>query len=278
MPWCARVDLDYLRPPGSGRTVARFRHEGPLRLLQSLYPEGEGICHNVLIHPPGGLVGGDRLDIRIDAQAGSHGLVTTPGATRYYRSEGEAAVQDTRIAVRAGARMEWLPLETLCYDGCLAENRLRLELEPQAELIGWDLLALGLPNAGKPFLRGQVLQHLELADAWLESGRIDGGDACLLDGPVGLAGQRCLATVFLATGSPMTPEQREHALEIARAAIADDPLRASAGATSPDPRVVVVRALAPLVEPAMQLAQRVRAGWRSERWQLHGAPPRVWAI
>lgn len=278
MPWCARVDLDYLRPPGSGRTLARFRHAGPLRLLQSLYPEGEGICHNVLIHPPGGLVGGDRLDIRIDAQAGSHGLVTTPGATRYYRSEGAAAVQDTRIAVRSGARMEWLPLETLCYDGCLAENRLRLELEPDSELIGWDVLALGLPNAGKPFLHGEVLQHLDLAGAWLESGRIGGGDTCLLDGPVGLAGHRCMATVFLASGTPMAPAARERALEIAREAVEADPLRPAAGATSPDPRLVVVRALAPLVEPAMQLAQRIRAGWRAGLWQLHGAPPRVWAI
>lgn len=278
MPWCARIDLDYLRAPDSGRTLARFRHEGPLRLLRSLYPEGEAICHNVLIHPPGGLVGGDRLDIRIDARTGSHGLITTPGATRYYRSEGEAAVQDTRIAVRAGARLEWLPLETLCYDDCLAENRLHLELEPQAELIGWDVLALGLPDAERPFRRGAVLQHLELAGIWRESGRIEGGDACLLDGPVGLAGHRCMATVFFASGTPLAAAAREHALDIARAAIEADPLRPSAGATSPDPRLVVVRVLAPRVEPAMRLARRVRGAWRSGLWQLHGAPPRVWAI
>ncbi len=278
MPWCARVDLDYLRSPGSGRTLARSRHEGPLRLLKSLYPEGEGICHNVLIHPPGGLVGGDRLDIRIDAQPGSHGLVTTPGATRYYRSDGEHAVQDTRIAVRAGARLEWLPLETLYYDGCLAENRLHLALEPDSELIGWDVLALGLPSAGRPFLQGEVLQHLELADTWLESGRIRGDDVHLLDGPVGLAGQRCMATVFFASGGVMAPALRERALELARGVLDADPLRHSAGATSPDPRLVVVRVLAPLVEPAMQLAQRIRAVWRSELWQLPGAAPRVWAI
>ena len=129
MPWHARLALDYSAPNPS-RTIARFRHDGPLRILQSLYPEGDAVCHNVLVHPPGGLVGGDVLDIRIRAAAGAHGLVTTPGATRFYRSEGETAVQRTAIALDPGARLEWLPLEAICFDGCLAENRLRLDPVP----------------------------------------------------------------------------------------------------------------------------------------------------
>src|SRR3954463_7875278 len=111
MPWHARLHLDYQQE--SARPVPRFRHAGPLRILQSLYPEGDAICHNVLVHPPGGLVGGDTLTIDIHGAAGSHGLVTTPGATRFYRSEGEVALQDTRIRLDAGARLEWLPLEAL---------------------------------------------------------------------------------------------------------------------------------------------------------------------
>jgi urease accessory protein len=79
MPWHAHLHLDYRQE--SARSVARFRHDGPLRILQSLYPEGDAICHNVLVHPPGGLVGGDTLDIDIEAADGSHGLITTPGAT-----------------------------------------------------------------------------------------------------------------------------------------------------------------------------------------------------
>ncbi|RYY70349.1 MAG: urease accessory protein UreD, partial [Comamonadaceae bacterium] len=77
MPWHARLQLDYSNE--SDRTVARFRHDGPLRILQSLYPEGDAICHNVLVHPPGGLVGGDTLQIDVTGAAGSHGLITTPG-------------------------------------------------------------------------------------------------------------------------------------------------------------------------------------------------------
>ncbi len=295
MPWHARLDLDYHHdlpgdpradrsadgaapPPGPARTTARYRHDGPLRILQSLYPEGAGICHNVLVHPPGGLVGGDVLDIRIRAAAGAHGLVTTPGATRFYRSEGETAVQRTAIALDPGARLEWLPLEAICFDGCLAENRLRLDLAPGAELIGWDVAAFGLPHAGKPFLRGNLLQHLELPGTWLERGRIDAADARLLDGPLGLAGHRCLATVFLATGTPLPRAARERALDAARAVLDAHALRGTAGATSPDGRVVVVRALAPLVEPAMQLMKQVRAAWREACWGLPPTAPRIWAM
>ena len=115
MPWNARLELDYrLEGP---RCVARFRHEGPLRILQSLYPEGDAVCHNVLVHPPGGLVGGDTLCIDVAAGAGSHGLITTPGATRFYRSDGEVALQRTRLALGDGARLEWLPLVAICYSG-----------------------------------------------------------------------------------------------------------------------------------------------------------------
>lgn len=173
MPWHARLHLSYRQE--ASRTVTRFRHDGPLRILQSLYPEGDAVCHNVLVHPPGGLVGGDTLDIDIEAADGSHGLITTPGASRFYRSEGELALQRTRIRLAAGARLEWLPLEAICYSGCRAENRLSIEVEPGAELIGWDVTALGLPNANQPFERGTFLQHIEVPGTWLERGRIDRG-------------------------------------------------------------------------------------------------------
>src|SRR5437762_7096688 len=186
MPWHARLELDYRR--AAARTVARHEHEGPLRILQTLYPEGDAIAHNVLVHPPSGLVAGDTLDIALNAGEGTHGLVTTPGAARFYRSEGEPAVQRARIALAPGARLEWLPLETLCYSGCIGENHLLLDLAPGAEMIGWDLTALGLPAAQQPFVQGSFLQHLELKGHWLERARIDASDARLMDGPLGLAG------------------------------------------------------------------------------------------
>jgi urease accessory protein len=274
--WHASLRLDYARE--GGRSVARFRHDGPLRILQSLYPEGDEVCHNVLVHPPGGLVGGDTLQVHVTGATGSHGLVTTPGASRFYRSEGGTALQDVRIRLEPDARLEWLPLEALYYSGCLAHNRLVLDLAPGAQLLGWDIAALGLPQASQPFVAGSVLQHVELSGSWLERGRIAADDKRLLDGPLGLAGQRCLASLFLACGSELARPQREALLEAARSVIEADPLVRLAGATAPGPQVLVVRVLAPLVEPAVRLLKAVRRAWRPLLWGVEGAEPRGWTI
>ena len=275
MTWHASLQLDYTR--AGARSVAHYRHDGPLRILQSLYPEGEAICHNVLVHPPGGLVGGDTLDITVDVGPDAHGLVTTPGATRFYRANGAPAVQRLRARLASGARLEWLPLEALAYDRCQAENHAVFELAPGAELMGWDVTALGLPAAGQPFVRGHFAQHLEVPGVWLEQGRIAADDERLMNGPLGLAGQRCLATLFFVAGTPLARARREAALDSVRTLIDVHALRASAGATSPHPQVLVVRVLAPLVEPALDLLKSLRAAWRHELWQLAADPPRIWS-
>ena len=276
MPWHARLQLDYQHE--SSRSVARFRHDGPLRILQSLYPEGDAVCHNVLVHPPGGLVGGDTLEIDITGAPGSHGLITTPGATRFYRSDGELALQQTRIRLDAGARLEWLPLEAICYSGCRAENRLRIEAAPGAELIGWDVTALGLPGAKLPFDRGTLLQHIEVPGVWLERGRIDASDHRLLASPIGLAGHRCMASLFFVAGTPLDKARRDALLDVARTLIDASALTESAGATSPHAGIIVLRVLAPVVEPAMHLLRRVWQAWRTEMWQLPASTPRIWAM
>jgi urease accessory protein len=276
MPWHASLQLDYTLE--GTRTVARHGHNGPLRILQSLYPEGDAVCHNVLVHPPGGLVGGDTLDISATVGPGAHGLVTTPGATRFYRSTGELALQRTHLTLAEGARLEWLPLEALCYNACNAENHLTLNLAPGAECMGWDVTALGLPHAGQPFETGRFVQHIEAPGLWLERGVIDAADHRLLESPLGLAGQRCMASLFFVVGTPLERARRDTALDAARAVMDAHALKASAGATSPNGQVLVVRALAPQVEPAMQLLQQVRAAWRAALWQLCAEPPRIWSM
>ncbi len=275
MAWHATLSLDYSLQ--AGKTIAHFRHDGPLRILQSLYPEGDAVCHNVLVHPPGGLVGGDTLDIAVTGAAGSHGLITTPGATRFYKSLGETALQRTRVRLEAGARAEWLPMEALCYSGCLAENHLTLDLAPGAELMGWDVTALGLPVAGQPFVAGSFCQHIELPGIWLERARIRADDLLLLDSPLGLAGQRCVATLFFASGSKLERKRREGALDVARDVMGNHALAPTAGATSPDAQVVVVRVLSPLVEPAMGLLKQVWKSWRQHFWAQAAPSPRIWS-
>jgi urease accessory protein len=276
MSWHAQLQLDYSRQ--GARTVARHLHSGPLRILQSLYPEGDAVCHNVLVHPPGGLVGGDTLDLQVRAATGAHGLITTPGATRFYRSDEALAVQRTHLTLEGDARIEWLPLETICYSGCRAENRLTLELAPQAQLMGWDVTALGLPHADLPFVDGFVQQHLELPGVWLERGRVGADDALLLNGPAGLAGMRCWATMYLVCGQPMDRAYKTTALDSAREVIAAHALATSAGATSPNAQTVVVRVVAPQVEAVVGLLRQIRLAWRVQLWNFAASTPRIWAM
>lgn len=274
MSWEGRLQLRYARD--GERTVAHDRHEGPLRVLQSLYPEGGAICHHVLVHPPGGIVGGDRLQVDVQVGEGAHALITTPGATRFYRSGGEPASQHAHLQVAAQGRLEWLPLETLAYSGCVAENSVRFELAMGAQMMGWDLLALGLPAAEQPFVQGHYLQALEWPGRWLERGRIDAQDHLLLNSPLGLAGQRVCGTLWFASGSALNGELREALLDGARACAAPHALARLAGATSPNEGLVLLRVLAARVEPAMDLLRQVWLRWREQAWGLTAAAPRVW--
>lgn len=276
MPWHAALDLDYERD--AGRTVLRHVHTGPLRILKSLYPEGEGICHNVIVHPPGGLVGGDVLDVRVRAAPGTHALLSTPGATRFYRSAGPPATQRVSLDLAAGSRLEWLPLEAIAYPACRAVNTLTATLGEGAEWLGWDVCALGLPTAGQPFDAGSLLQRIEIPGLWLEQALIDAADARLLASPLGLGGHRCLGALWLACGTPLVRQRRDGLLEAVRATLEALPGGVQAGATCPNPQVLVVRAVAPLVEPLMALFQRAWATLRAQAWDLAPVPPRIWRV
>lgn len=279
MSWHGHLSLDYRRD--GDRTIALDRHHGPLRVLQRLYPEGPGTCHHVLVHPPGGIVGGDTLEVDIQVASGAHALLTTPGATRFYKSAQVEARQSVRAHLAPGARLEWLPLETLAYRGCTAVNRMRFDLAPGAEMIGWDVLALGLPAASEAFddpafAHGSYTQEIEVPGAWLERGTVRASDSLLLASPLGWAGHRVMGTLWLATGSGLSRDRREALLEAARQRQADHPLAHQSGSTSPDERVVLVRVLADRVEPLMSLLSQVWACWRETAWQLPACPPRVW--
>lgn len=276
MPWQANLSLEYRCE--QGRSVLRHAHDGPLRILKSLYSEGDAVCHNVIVHPPGGLVGGDTLDVRVQVGAGAHALVSTPGATRFYASDSEEATQRVTIAVEAGARLEWLPLETIAYSGCLARSQWSASLEEGAEMMAWDVTALGLPNAGQAFASGCFDQRLEIPGLWLEQARLDATDQRLLDSPLGLGGLRCMGTLLFASGQAIARDRREALLDAARQSMQGLPAGLHMGATCPNERMVVVRALAPLVEPLMAGLQRAWADLRPVAWGLSGVAPRIWRV
>jgi urease accessory protein len=274
MSWHAALSLRFRRD--DERTLVHDRHDGPLRVLKSLHPEGPGVCHSVLVHPPGGIVGGDTLAIELGLGRGAHALVTTPGATRFYRSNGAPASQTVEVRAEDGSRLEWLPLETIAFSGCIAENRASFALDGGAEMIGWDLTALGLPASDQPFVAGSFTQSIAIPGTWLERGKVAGDDSRLLDSPLGWAGHRVLATLWFAAGSALADARREALLQTARELARDGELRGSAGASAAQAQVVVVRVLAPKVEPAMALLTSIWSAWRRLAWNLPACAPRVW--
>ncbi len=276
MAWHARLNLDYRADAATAGTRLDFRHDGPLRVLKSLFPEGPEVCHTVVVHPPGGIVGGDTLSVALSLGEGAHALVTTPGATRFYRSGGERASQAIHARVAAGARLEWLPLETLVHSGAHADNRMDFELAPGAEMIGWDCVALGLPAADAPFVAGVYRHDIAVGPRWLERGRTEAGDAELLDGPCGWAGRRALGALWFAAGTPLADDRREQLLDAAREIAGAHALAATAGATAPQPDVVTLRVLAPRVEPIHDLLASVWRAWRALAWSRAPCAPRVW--
>ena len=274
--WHAALKLAYAFE--HSRSVLRYEHSGPLRILQSLYPEGPVVCHNILVHPPGGLVGGDVLSIQLEVAENAHALITTPGATRFYRSAHDQARQTVAAHLHHQSRLEWLPLETLAYNQCQGVNQAIFKLDTTAELLAWDMTALGLPDAQQPFVQGRLLQHLEIEGAWLERGLIDGEDKLLLDSPVGLAGYRCMGTLVLARGSAWPRASYETALESARQVITQTSQDVCAGVTLAHPGVIVLRTLSARVEPAQQLLRQVWSTWRQALWKLSHNQPRIWAM
>ena len=274
MGWHGHLHL-HARHDGE-RTVVRDRHHGPMRVLASLHPEGPDVCHQVLVHPPGGLVGGDRLELEVDVDAGAHLLLTTPGATRLYRSTGETATQQVTVRLGAGARLEWLPLETIVYPGAQSATRWRASLAPGARLIGFDALALGLPASGQAFDRGQHRQHLQIDGVWQDRATLAAADRRLLRSPLGWGGRSVLATAWVAAGEPFSPAELALLVDVARAAVGDSALATQAGVTSPDQRVVLLRVLSDRVEPAFALMQAAWRAWRPLALAREACSPRVW--
>jgi len=286
MSWHAQLDLRYSLNQAGRQTVARYLHQGPLRILQSLYPEGPAICHNVMVHPPSGLVGGDTLELNVHVEPGAHGLITTPGATRFYRSADAEAVQKTTLKVANEGRLEWLPLEAIAYNACRGRNEVRAQLAPTAQIMGWDVTALGLPHANQPFEAGSLWQHLEVPGVWLERGCLSANTALdqrWLQSRLGLHGMRCVGTLFWLRGAELKQHKGvELALNSAREISAQMPLAALTGVTCPNDQVVVLRVLGPQVEPVMQTLKAVWLQWRQDLWgvghQLSDNTPRIWAM
>jgi urease accessory protein len=179
--WRGALDLT-LAATAHGTVVARRRHEGPFCIQRPFYP-GDGACHVYLLHPPGGLAAGDALDLDVDVGPGAAALLTTPAATKFYRSDGEPSAQRQTLHVASGASLEWLPLDTILFGGSRAVIETDVALEAGARFLGWEQLSLGRPLSGDRYTTGSLEQHTRIRLAndplLIESLRFAAGDRLL---------------------------------------------------------------------------------------------------
>jgi urease accessory protein len=153
--WRAEIQLKYGVKGDKTRLLERLV-VGPLAVQKTFYPEG-GTCHTYLLHPPGGVVGGDQLRFDIQVAAASHALLTTPGATKFYRSNGDTAWQSQELMAVDGAFLEWLPMENIFFPGAQVKLITDVKLEGNARFIGWEMQCFGRPVLGEEFTHGQIL-------------------------------------------------------------------------------------------------------------------------
>ncbi|WP_136810776.1 urease accessory protein UreD [Desulfosediminicola flagellatus] len=158
--WSARLDLE-ISHRGEKSVVSHSRQKGPLTIQRPFYPENE-VCHLYLLHPPAGIVGGDRLQLNITTEAKGAALITTPGATKFYRSNGALAEQYQHFTVKESSSLEWLPQETIYFPNAHARLNTTIHLEGNAGYIGWEIHCLGLPANQKDFEEGRAELRLSL--------------------------------------------------------------------------------------------------------------------
>src|SRR5688572_14501877 len=200
--WRARLELGF-RQAGQRTILSHRRHFGPLVVQRPFYPEG-GTCHVYLVHPPGGIVGGDQVALDVEVQPQAHALITTPAATRFYRAGPYPAARlQQELRVHDGA-LEWLPQETILFDGARARSRTVVQLHDNARFAGWEITCLGRPANDERFTTGTLAQDFLLyrdgRPLLFDRLRVDGGSAAL-DANWGLGGAQAQGTLML---SPAT--------------------------------------------------------------------------
>jgi len=265
--WSAFLKLGFR--PAPGKTVlAKRQRFGPLAVQRPFYPEGE-ICHVYLLHPPGGVAGGDQLQIEAELACGSHALVTTPGATKFYRSAGSLAQQVQHLQVADGASLEWMPQENIFFPGAKVSTRTLVDLSGSARLAFWEMHCLGRPVIDEAFEQGTLDSRLDIRRGGrpllIERLRIDSESrlrSSLLNG------QPVTATAVFSHADAGHLDKARACIDVAQAQVA--------GATLVED-LLVVRYLGESTELARNLFTDI---WRVLRESLLNRPasvPRIWS-
>jgi urease accessory protein len=272
--WPAELHLRFARR--KMRTVlVEKRHSGPLLVQKAIYPEDKKICHAVIVHPPGGIAGGDELRVEIDLEADSNAVVSTPAATKWYKAPRHRCRQQTTIRLAERATLDWLPQENIFYNATRAESTFRLQIGTGATAIGWEIGMLGRQASGEEWLEGSLrfLTTIERTDGlplWVERLRLE-ATGSLRKAYQGLCGLNVFGTLW-AVSAGCTAALAE---ELASDLPLENGLRA--GVTSLPEGILLVRGLANDVE---RLRQMMVDCWMRLRPPVHGLTSqrlRLWA-
>ncbi|MYM25812.1 urease accessory protein UreD [Duganella sp. FT135W] len=271
--WQASLTLGFADDAGTTRLFNKL-HYGPLRVQKALYPEDNKVCQAIIVHPPGGVVGGDQLEIDIGVGDKAHAFITTPGAAKWYQANGKVSHQAVHLHVNRDAALEWLPQETIFFDTANVVLDQHIELAAGATFLGCEILCMGRRGSGEVFNSGRIRQRSSIRREgkliWWEQGDMLGGR---LDSPLALNGRTVCATL-IAAGKPLPAAVLNDLLAQIRADIAADGEHVF-GVTQTK-GVLVARHLGDDSETARRLMLAV---WRRIRPHLLGreaVTPRIW--
>lgn len=272
-PQQAKLSLKFAEIDGTTRLVERD-HFGPLLVQKPFYPEGREVCHVVIIHPPGGVVGGDQLEISTQIGASANAQITTPGATKWYKANGHTSQQKIRINVNKGGSLEWVPQETIFYNNANVEIDHQVILEDDAIYVGCEILCFGRTAYGETFDKGQIKQRTSIQRngkmIWLEQIRLLGGSSAM-SGSLTLSGKTVCATLILtgkAIPQPLIDLAREEAKIITKGI--------GQMGISQLKSIIAVRYLGDSSEVARHVMLRVWGLFRPEILGRAGIVPRMW--
>lgn len=269
--WRAELTLGFSGCDGR-TTLLRRTHSGPLRVQRPFYPEPQ-VCHVYILHPPGGIVGGDTLQVQVLAGERAQVLLTTPAANKFYRSkDGTAARLHQSLTVEADASLEWFPQESIVFDGAWVDSATRVNLAGDAHFMGWEITCLGRRAAQETYAQGEYRQHFEIWrdgwPLWIERACVTGGGA-VLNGTWGLAG-------FSVTGSFVCITKNPGAVQCVRDAVAQISKDDLFSATQRD-EVLICRYLGHSAEQARRYFIRAWEVLRPLVLERTACAPRIWA-
>ena len=271
MSWHARLWLAFDRRDDSTRLVCNS-HEGPLRVQKMLYPEGDAVCHAIILHPPGGIAGGDALNLCAELRSGAQVLMTTPGSGKWYKANGRPASQQMHFRLAPDAMLEWLPQESQYFRDCDARTGLRVELDGDAHYAGWEIACLGRRASGETFDQGRIQGKTEL---WRGGRRLFLDQILLQAGGglqhslAGLAGMPVHGSFVICAG-PVPEALLEQCRAVLRAVT---PARAALSAM---PELLIIRYVGWHASEARVCFDQIRRLLRPWYAQREYCRPRIW--